>query len=313
MRRSSFASLLLAATLAACTPAPPPPEVATQLAAFDAELERDRKSVAITDGTGLRRDFRDRNIEQDIAQFVLSKATLERIDEIRRRAAKTQTAGEATTVLDEARTLVKADLARVPAIVDYWSGHVPGPYWRSYWSDLFRVNEIPARDPDPMLVSIETRAKAALERGDFAGAGKILDELNPVLVVALDRTAGSLVNDVAPPTFLRRKTKCSAGVKAVGEQRKPKLADASSVNDFYPKDAIQRGETGTIVMRVRVEPSGCATHVALVVESGVRSLDAAALEWFETAKFSPASIDGEAEEGEVTFKLKFVLNETPAT
>jgi TonB family protein len=313
MRRSSFAFLLLVVTLAACTPAPPPPEVAAQLAAFDADLERDRKSLTLADGADLRRDFRDRTIEQDIAQYVLGTTTLERVAKIRSRAAKTKTATEATTVLEEARALLKADLARVPAILDYWTAHSPGPYWRSYWTELFKVNEVAAKEPDAMLVSIETRAKAALERGDFTGAGKILDELNPVLVTALDRTAGSLVGEVAPPTFLRRKTKCLPGVKPAGEQRKPKLADASSVNEFYPKDAIQRGETGTIVIRARVEPSGCASHVALVVESGVRSLDAAALEWFETAKFSPASIDGKAEEGEVTFKLKFVLNETPAT
>jgi TonB family protein len=304
-----FAALLLAA----CAPAPPPPEVATEIATFDTELERERKSVTIEHGADLRRDFRDRTIEQDLAQHVLSAATQERIDEIKRRAAKTKTATEARTALDEARVLVKADLARAPAIVDYWTNHVPGPYWRGYWGDLFRVNEVAVKEPDPMLVSIETRAKAALERGDFTGAGKILDELNPVLVAALDRAAGDLVKDVAPPTFLRRMTKCLPGAKTSGDQRRPKLADSSAVNEFYPKEAIERGETGTIVIRARVEPSGCASHVALLVESGVRSLDAAALEWFETAKFAPASVDGNAEQGEVTFKLKFVLEEPPAS
>jgi TonB family protein len=309
MRSSGL--ILATLILAACArDTPPPPEVAAQIQAFDAELESRRKSVAIRNGAELRKDFRDRTIEQDLAQWVFAPATLGRIDEIRSRAAKARTAADTEIALAEARALVKAEVERVPPIYRYWSEHLPAPFWRSYWNELFTVNKVEARPPDPLLVSIESRARASLDRGDFDQAGKELDELIPVLVAALDRTAGSLVAEVPPPTFLSRITKCIPGAPPDRSRRKPKLADAKSVGEFYPAEAIARGETGTIVIRARVDARGCASHVAPVVQTGVRSLDGAALEWFETAQFSPGWQDGHPVESELTFKLKFVLDDT---
>ncbi len=302
---------LTALLLASCArDTPPPPDVTAKIEAFSAELESSRKSVTVRNGADLRKDFRNRTIEQDLAQWVFAKPTIDRIDELRRRASKAKSAAEAEPVLAEARTLVAGDLLRVQPILRYWSEHLPAPYWRSYWNELFTINQVAVKAPDPLLVSIEARAKASLERGDFEQAGKELDELIPVLVTALDRTAGSLVNEVPPPTFLTRITKCIPGAPPDRSRRKPALTDAKSVNEFYPAEAIQRGETGTIVVRARVGPSGCASHVALVVQSGVRSLDAAALKWFETAQFSPGWQDGRAIGSDLTFKLKFVLDDS---
>ncbi|MBC8028022.1 MAG: energy transducer TonB [Steroidobacteraceae bacterium] len=309
----SILLILSSVLLASCArDAPPPPEVAAEIQAFDAALANARKSLAIQNVTGLRKDFRDRTIEQDLAQWVFTKTVLDRVDEIKQRAAKTKSSAEAEPVLAEARALVTAELARVQPILGYWSDHAPAPYWRTYWNDLFTINQVAVKDPDPLLVSIETRAKATLDRGDFVEAGKIVDEISPVLVAALDRTAGSLVNEVPPPKFLTRITKCIPGAPPNRSRRKPKMTDAKSVNEFYPAEAIQRGETGTIVVRARVAASGCASHVALVVQSGVRSLDAAALKWFETAQFSPGSENGRAIESDLTFKLKFVLEDDSA-
>src|SRR5687767_13593116 len=154
-------SWLIVATLvlASCArDTPPPPEVAAQIQAFDAELETHRRSVAIRDGADLRKDFRDRTIEQDLAQWVFAPTTLARIDEIKSRAAKSKTAADAEVVLGEARALVKAEVERVQPIYRYWSQHLPAPYWRSYWNDLFTVNKVEVKPPDPLLVSIETRA-----------------------------------------------------------------------------------------------------------------------------------------------------------
>jgi TonB family protein len=301
---------LSALFLASCArDTPPPPDVTAEIQAFDRELDQGRKSAVIQEGMDYRRDFRDRTIEQDLAQWVFAKPALDRIDEAKRRAAKAKNAGEARPVIAEARKLLTAELGKVPPIIEYWTGHAPGPYWRTYWNDLFAVNNVAVKDPDPMLVTIEKRTKESLDRGDFEQAGKEIAELVPVLVAALDRTAGSLTTEVAPPTFLRRKSACTAGATPDRSRSRPKLADAKSVNDFYPAEAIQRGETGTVVMRVRVDAKGCANQVALVVQTGVRSIDAAALEWFETAQFSPAWIGGRAAEAELMFKLKFVLNE----
>jgi TonB family protein len=69
---------------------------------------------------------------------------------------------------------------------------------------------------------------------------------------------------------------------------------------------------GSLVLRAKVDPAGCAKEFAIVVRSAVPTLDAAALEWFETARYSPATRAGRAVDAEHTFKVKFVLNEAPA-
>ena len=102
------------------------------------------------------------------------------------------------------------------------------------------------------------------------------------------------------------------GVAPEAGQSKPQLIDSRPVNEFYPPSAIARGETGSLVLRARVDREGCAKEFAVAVRSAVPALDAAALEWFETARYSPATRGGRAVDSEHTFKVKFVLDETPA-
>jgi TonB family protein len=64
-----------------------------------------------------------------------------------------------------------------------------------------------------------------------------------------------------------------------------------------------------VILRARVDEKGCGTAVAVVVHSGVEAFDAAALQWFETAQFSPKWVAGKPAAGELTFNLKFILED----
>jgi TonB family protein len=136
--------------------------------------------------------------------------------------------------------------------------------------------------------------KVSLEAGDFAAASAAASELVPVFIAAMDREAAQILRDAGNPEFIPRRSPCPRGVASDAGQGKPKVVDSRPINDFYPPSAIARGETGSLVLRARVDAEGCAKEFAIVVRSAVPSLDAAALEWIETARYSPATRGGKA-------------------
>jgi protein TonB len=287
----------------------PPAEVVQKLAEFDAELGKLRDASAKADEKlpPDRRDFRGRTARQDMTQWVLPKSTLAAIERHRNDAQKAKTATEAEAVLLPARKLIAADVSRFSAITRYWMSALPTPFWREYWGSLYEANGVPVPAPDSMLVAIEGDMRSALERGDFAQAPAKSEELLPVLETAIDGATARLAREVGAPAFAPRRTECPRGVEPERGQTKPRLVDSRPINDFYPPAAIARGETGSLVLRARVDARGCAKEFAIVVRSGVASLNAAALEWFETARYSPAMRGGRPVDAEHTFKVKFVL------
>jgi len=48
---------------------------------------------------------------------------------------------------------------------------------------------------------------------------------------------------------------------------------------YYPKEALDEGVEGKVAVSARVEPDGCVRAAAVLVGTGVDSLDAAALRW----------------------------------
>jgi protein TonB len=286
-----------------------PPEVAQELAKFDAEFKKSRETLEAASQKlpPDRTDFRGETAQKDIARWVLPASTIETIESHRKTAVKAKFVQDAEAALVPARTLLVAELARFSAISRYWMSALPSPFWRGYWNSLYESNGLAVKPPDSMLVSIESDMKAALERGDFLAASTKAEEMVPVLEAAIDSATSRLVREVGPPTFSARKTPCPRGVAPDAGQSKPALVDSKPVNDFYPPGAIARGETGSLVLRARVDSQGCANQFAIVVRSGVKSLNDAALVWFETARYSPATRGGRAVDAEHTFKVKFVL------
>jgi TonB family protein len=62
-------------------------------------------------------------------------------------------------------------------------------------------------------------------------------------------------------------------------------------------------------LRLRIARTGCVTAAALVVHSGVPALDSAALQWFESSQFSPASSNGRAIDSELSLRIVFKLED----
>jgi TonB family protein len=159
-----------------------------------------------------------------------------------------------------------------------------------------------------MLVTTEERIKDALAKGDFKGAGEAADELTEMLPASLNVAAGRILKlRGSAARFTPRKSGCVRGAPPDPKRGTAKIIRSEDVETFYPHEAIARGETGAVILRTRVDRAGCGSQVAVVVHSGVESLDAAALRWFESAQFSPAMAGNQVVESELTFKVKFEL------
>jgi len=308
MRRSIA---LLALLVAACSKEPPNPAIVVDVRVFDQQMVTLKQSATVaSQRAASTKDFRGRTAVDDFKQWVLPKKTLDAIDDLRAKALEQKYPNDARQLLKQAGDLANGDINRIKDIDGYWSGSLPAPYWRNYWNALFEANHVSVDAPDPALVAIETRMRSALDGGDFAAAAKAAQQLADVLPASMDLAVGRIMKaQKSDPVSTPRKTPCPAGkVPPAGDR--PKIDRAESLEAYYPPDAVKRGEQGTTVLRVGIDPNGCAHDVAIAVHSGVPALDDAALKWFEGAQFSPGSARGVPVESTLAFKVKFVLQDT---
>ncbi|MDR6840609.1 energy transducer TonB [Pseudoxanthomonas sacheonensis] len=73
----------------------------------------------------------------------------------------------------------------------------------------------------------------------------------------------------------------------------------------YPSEALRRGESGTVLVRVEVDANGAPAGVALVQRSGSRDLDRAAMEAVRKWRFMPAQRDGQAVAASLVIPIDF--------
>lgn len=76
----------------------------------------------------------------------------------------------------------------------------------------------------------------------------------------------------------------------------------------YPLAARRRGQQGTVVVSVTVNPVGRAIAVALKESSGFELLDQAALRAVAAYEFEPARVGGRAVESQIEVPVRFQLN-----
>jgi TonB family protein len=305
--------VLLALLLSACSREPPrDPAVQASVDAFAArraEFQQEMRA-RIDAQTGKQRDFRGRTLREDLEHWVNTPESRTSIDALVERALDSHYPADAEQYLKQAEAELAATSEHSKAILEYWNGHLPAPYWRRYWNALFEANGARADAPDPLLVGIENRMTESLDRGDFAGAGRKAEELLPVFDAARERVVNRFAKELRDTAkFQARKTACAGAATRGGWNDHAKIVRGGSIDDFYPRQAIDSGEAGAVVLRARIDRTGCARSVAVVAHSGVPSLDDAALAWFETAQFSPATSGGQPIESDLVWKVRFVLKD----
>jgi protein TonB len=76
----------------------------------------------------------------------------------------------------------------------------------------------------------------------------------------------------------------------------------------FPEGARQRGETGTVRVRLQVDATGQVPQVEVLETSGSRELDRASQEYFRRWRFRPAQRDGQPVASEATSAMTWRLN-----
>lgn len=122
----------------------------------------------------------------------------------------------------------------------------------------------------------------------------------PPLPAPIDETAQPATPDAGVPA--------AAGVTlAPGGQPVP--LSGQTPPPRYPSDALRRGESGTVLVRVEVDVNGAPAGVALVQRSGSRDLDRAAMEAVRKWRFMPAQRDGQAIASSLVIPIDFKADE----
>ena len=76
----------------------------------------------------------------------------------------------------------------------------------------------------------------------------------------------------------------------------------------YPEDAVLRGEHGTVVLVIHVDPLGLPSGIDVAQSSGYASLDRAALQAVKTWRFLPAVKDGQPIAFDMPMRFVFEFN-----
>lgn len=86
----------------------------------------------------------------------------------------------------------------------------------------------------------------------------------------------------------------------------PKLRRA--IRPKYPRASRERGEEGAARLRLEIDAQGIVVKAEVVVSTGFRLLDEAAVNAVKAAKFIPAKLRGEAVTSTAEIKLDFKLD-----
>jgi TonB family protein len=254
--------------------------------------------------------MRGKNIADDVEQWIFTPETEAKIHALVGRANKAD-GDSGNKLLDEADGLIAAERKRASRIDKYWADSGPTPYWRRYWQAFFEGNGFLVETPDARLVEAEKPVTAALERGDFDEAGIKLPALASAYFTALN-DAGNRIYTLHmknPPPPELRKSPCKPNATPERGTERARVLRGDDIDSIYPRRAKTRGEQGSVILQLRVLADGCAASATLLVRSGIPELDAAALQWYESAQFAPAARGGVPYASDYRFKMKFVIRE----
>lgn len=91
----------------------------------------------------------------------------------------------------------------------------------------------------------------------------------------------------------------------VGALVQPRPIAGSTPAPRYPRRALRRGDSGTVLVRAQIGPDGVPTSVDVAQGSGSRDLDRAAVDAVERWRFHPATQGGQPTVGTVVVPISF--------
>lgn len=180
--------------------------------------------------------------------------------------------------------------------------------WSNRGDDFYRASPAapttkgPAYAPLPMPLPAGEEDASGLARapmakdGDAGGYDADGDEQRPQLVETPRPPPPPPVAAPAPPP---------APSAPAASVTRPEPIAGQTPAPRYPSQALRRGESGTVVVRVDVGPDGVPMSTSIVNGSGSRLLDRAAVDAVRRWRFRPAQANGQPTVGTATVTINF--------
>lgn len=303
----------------------------TTLADVDLMIDRGKQSLWNLP-RNLPADSTDRKqMEEDLAEFVFTDESLERIDELRAGLPNSLVAGSdriQPAALAPLEELLSLESCKMAAIAMNWSGAID-PLRRSQPLEemLARLpavrrgelaeqlaqlgTSVPA-DRKQVIADVESCESLApgevpaffLRQMDFADSR--YEALRLAIASAVDSavSAGEI-----RPLEQERLTACPQANPPTPGIGRAQVLKRGNPHDYYPAGARNGGMEGRVRVRIVINSGGCVQNTAVVGTSGYLLLDQAAMRMAFDYEFIPAEENGRARERDafiqpITFSLR---------
>jgi TonB family protein len=253
------------------------------------------------------RDIRRRSISDDWADYLIA---------LRARANGGAAAGKGSVSANRGSVRAIWD-RRAKALCDYWQYAASAvTHNRDLWTRFLSMNALPEATPhEPAIDELERRLLDTFARRDPGPDWTALAlTLSRAYVNERQALAERRVLSHPAVNYQARHSQCPAPVTHGYGKETPEVGDRSrSLGEFYPTVLRRNGTEGNVILSIAVNSLGCATGAGIAASSGVADLDAAALQWYETANFLPAERDGRTVDATMLLDVKFQLDESGMT
>lgn len=210
-----------------------------------------------------------------------------------------------------ADTWLRQQRDRITWIQSYWAEYPAlkhnGAMWRSFLENnhmaITRTHSESVDDAEHALLAALKQGVPSEEWPMFARALRVAYiKERSILVKSSRGPADALV------PLLPRTSPCPPAAATTTGTTLPRLADAHSLEEYWPMESKRLGEEGTVVVMLRISASGCATGAAIVGSSGSDMLDGAVRRYIESSSWIPAAADGKPVEYTGTMPIVFKLD-----
>jgi TonB family protein len=253
------------------------------------------------------RDARGRSLADDLNDNLLTDAVYGKVTTQRSIAIAALNQGnaiQAEQALNNTQSLISQQRAALERVYTYWRTLYALRFQREEWQQLqaryAQLHNI-ARDPDAL--ELEAKFDQLIKANQMLSAIDVAGSLQQAY--ATERIAAIRGIDTTSD-WLPRLTECPIAAEPTRGDENPHFArSTSNINDYYPPLANFANLEGNVVLKLRINANGCVVAAGIEHTSGIALLDDAALQWIETAVFSPAARAGQAISAETQIRVTF--------
>ena len=167
-------------------------------------------------------------------------------------------------------------------------------WWRDRGNDFYRAQAAPqtaeGQQFEPLPEPLPAGGSPSIASGTEPPSGQ-------------PGTPAPHIIQAPPPPAPPRETPAPAAVASPSASTAPVPLSAPAPS--YPPEALRNGESGTVLLRVHVDPQGVPYSIDLVQSSRSRALDRAASQAVQRWRFHPATRGGQPVAGEVQVPITF--------